>query len=145
MQPHKCFVLAVILCLATPAMAQSARDLQANRITDKLWWIIDITKQYQPQFQAHLTLEAPDGDRLALTLQGENARTLVYDDVIALEHKPGVHAEMMEQALGEYFIPRLATWGKPRWWHERAKHEGYEISKAWQLYRLRKTGREAAF
>jgi hypothetical protein len=35
------------------------------------------------------TLEAPDGERLALTLQGESARTLVHDDVIALDRKPG--------------------------------------------------------
>src|SRR6266699_3548353 len=59
-------------------------------MADKLWWIIDITKQYQPQFQAHVTLEAPDGERLALTLHGESARTLVHDDVIELERKPGV-------------------------------------------------------
>jgi hypothetical protein len=127
------FLLAVVLCGATHAMAQPARDLQADRTADKLWWIIDITKEYQPQFQAHVTLEAPDGERLALTFPGESARTLVHDDVIALEHKPG-----------EYFIPHLATWGKPRWWSERAKHEGQEISKAWKLYRLQKRLRETA-
>ena len=77
-----CFLLAVVLCVATPAMAQQARNFQADRMADKLWWIIDISKEYQPQFQAHVTLEAPDGERLALTLQGERARTLVHDDVI---------------------------------------------------------------
>jgi hypothetical protein len=144
MPPRRGFVLAVLLCLAAPAMAQSARARQADRIADKLWWIIDITKQYQPQFQAHVTLEAPDGERLALTLQGERARTLVHDDVIALERQSGVHAERAEQALGEDFIPHLAPWGKPRWWSERAKHEGHEISKAWKRYRLQKSGRETA-
>jgi hypothetical protein len=144
MQQRGVFLLAVVLCVATHAMAQPTRDHQANRIADKLWWIIDITKQYQPQFQAHVTLEAPDGERLALTLQGESARTLVYDDVIALERKPGVQADIPEQALGEYFIPHLAKWGKPRWWSERAKHEGQEISKTWKLYRLQKNGRETA-
>ena len=144
MQPRGCFLLAVVLCVATPALAQSARDLQADRMADKLWWIIDITKEYQPQFQAHVTLEAPDGERLALTLQGESARTLVHDDVIALDRKPAIQADTPEQEMGTYFIPRLATWGKPRWWSERAKHEGYEISKTWKLYRLQKRGRETA-
>src|SRR6266568_4696421 len=127
------FLLAVVLCGATQAMAQPARTLPADRIADKLWWIIDITKEYQPQFQAHVTLEAPDGERLALTFPGESARTLVHDDVIALERKPGGQVDAPEQVSGAYFIPHLATWGKPRWWSARAKHEGQEISKAWKL------------
>jgi len=138
------FPLAVVLCVATHAMAQPARDHQVDRMTDKLWWIIDITKQYQPQFQAYVTLEAPDGARLALTLQGESARTLVHDDVIALERKPGAQADSPEHALGADVIPHLAKWGKPRWWSERAKHEGQEISKTWKLYRLQKRERETA-
>lgn len=138
------FLLVVVLCVATPAMAQPARDLQADRMADKLWWIIDITKQYQPQFQAHVTLEAPDGERLALSFPGESARTLVHDDVIALERKPGVPADLPELAMGAYIIPHLAKWGKPRWWSERAKHEGQEISKVWKLYRLQKRVRETA-
>ena len=136
------FFLAVVLCVATPALAQSARDLEVDRITDKLWWIIDITKQYQPQFQAHVTLEAPDGERLALTFPGESARTLVHDDVISLDRKPRIQAAISEQEMGAYVIPRLATWGKSRWWSERAKHEGQTISKTWKLYRLQKSGRE---
>jgi hypothetical protein len=138
MQPRGFFVLAVVLCVAIPALAQSARDLERDRRADKLWWIIDITKQYQPQVQVHVTLEAPDGERLALTFHGERARTLVHDDVIVLDRQPGVPSDSSEQAMGEDFIPRLATWGKPRWWSERAKHEGQEISKAWKLYRLPK-------
>jgi hypothetical protein len=59
------FFLAVVMCVATQAMAQPTRDLQADRLADKLWWIIDITKEYQPQFQAYVTLEASDGERLA--------------------------------------------------------------------------------
>jgi hypothetical protein len=135
-------MLAVVLCFATHAVAQSTRDLQADRMADKLWWIIDITKQYQPEFQANVTLEAPDGERVALTFDGDSVRTLVHDDVIALERKPEVHADIPEHAMGIYFIPHLATWGKPRWWSERAKHEGHEISKAWKLYRLQKSVRE---
>ena len=99
------FLLAVVLCVATHAMAQPTRDRQGNRIADKLWWIIDITKQYQPQFQAHVTLEAPDGERLALTLQGESARTLVHDDVITLARKSDIPADLPEHAMGGYFIP----------------------------------------
>ena len=138
MQPHGCFLLAVLLCVATPALAQPARDLQADRLAAKLWWIIDITKEYQPQFQAHVTLEAPDGERLALTFDGESARTLVHDDVIELDRKPGGQTEIPEHDLGAYIIPRLAKWGQPRWWRERAKHEGHEISRTWKLYRLQK-------
>ena len=138
------FLLALLLCVTTLPMAQSDYDREADRLADKLWRVIDITKEYQPQFQAHVTLEAPDGERLALTLQGEHARTLVHDDVIELERKPGVQADISEQAMGVDVIPHLATWGKPRWWSERAKHEGQEISKTWKLYRLQKSGRETA-
>jgi len=134
MKERGVFLLAVVLCVATHAMAQPARDRQIDQMTDKLWWIIDITKQYQPQFQAYVTLEAPDGERLALTLHGERARTLVHDDVIALERTPGVQADSPEQEMGADVIPHLATWGKPRWWGERAKNEGQEIGKTWKLY-----------
>jgi hypothetical protein len=83
-------------------------------------------------------------NRLALTLQGEHARTLVHDDIIVLERKPGVQADIPEPVLGASFIPHLAKWGKPRWWSARAKHEGQEISRAWKLYRLQKGVRETA-
>jgi hypothetical protein len=136
--------LVIVLGVATYAMAQPARALHADRIADKLWWILDITKQYQPGFLEHVTLEAPDGERLALTLQGEHARTLVHDDIIVLERKPGVQADIPEQVLGASFIPHLAKWGKPRWWSARAKHEGQEISRVWKLYRLQKSVRETA-
>jgi hypothetical protein len=46
--------------------------------------------------------------------------------------------------MGDSFIPRLAKWGKPRWFSERVKHEGQEISKAWKLYLLQKSIREPA-
>ena len=138
------FLLALLLCITTPALTQSDRELEADRLADKLWRVIDITKQYQPQFQAHVTLEAPDGERLALTLHGESARTLVHDDVIALDRKPDVHPKSTEHDMGDSFIPRLAKWGKPRWLSERVKHEGQEISKAWKLYLLQKSIREPA-
>ena len=142
MQLKKFFLLAVVLYVTTPALAQSARDLEADRLANKLWRVIDITKLYVPQFQAHVTLEAPDGERLALTFDGESGRTLIHDDVISLDRKPDVHAVIPEQDMGPYFIPRLAKWGKPRWLGERLKHEGHEISKAWKLFLLQNRGRE---
>jgi len=144
MQRCRFFLLAVVLGVTTPALAQSARDLEADRLVDKLWRLLDITKQYQPQFQAHVTLEAPDGERVALTFQGESARTLVHDDVITLARKSDIPADLPEHALGEYFLPSLAKWGKPRWWSERVKHGGQEISKAWKFYRLQQRSREPA-
>jgi hypothetical protein len=139
-----CLLFAIVLCLATPALAQSARDLEADRLADKLWRILDITKQYQPQFQAHVTLQAPDGERLALTFDGANARTLVHEDVIVLDRKPDVSAASPEQDMGASFLPRLAPWGTPRWWRARVQHEGHEISKAWKLFLLQYSGRETA-
>ena len=144
MQRCGLFLLGIVLCVTTPVLAQSARDLEADRLADKLWRVIDITKQYVPQFQAHVTLEAPDGERLALTFDGESARILIHEDVIVLDRKPDVHGDIPEQEMGPYFLPRLAKWGKPRWLSERVKHEGHEISKAWKLFLLQKSIREPA-
>ena len=138
------FLLALLLGVTTSPLAQSDRDREADRLADKLWRVIDITKQYQPQFQAHVTLQAPDGERLAVTFDGESARTLIHDDVIVLDRKPDIHGDIPEHDMGPYFIPRLATWGKPRWLSERVKHEGHEISKAWKLFLLQKSVREPA-
>jgi hypothetical protein len=144
MPPRGVLFLAVVLCAAMQAMAQPAPQSPAERMADKLWWIIDISKQYQPEFQAYVTLEAPDGERLALTFAGDSARTLVHDDVIALDLKSGIPPNIPEHAMGAYIIPRLAKWGKPRWWSARAKHEGHELSKAWKLYQLQKQVRDPA-
>ena len=137
-------LLALLLWGTTLALAQSARDLEADRLAEKLWRIIDITKQYQPQFQAYVTLEAPDGERVALTFHGERARTLVHDDVLTLERTRDIPADLPEDALGQYVLPSLATWGKPRWWSAWVTHEGHELSTAWQLYRLQRGGQETA-
>ena len=144
MQRCGLFLLGIVLCVTTPVLAQSARDLEADRLADKLWRVIDIAKQYVPPFQAHVTLEAPDGERLALTFDGESARILIHEDVIVLDRKPDVHGDIPAQEMGPYFIPRLAKWGKPRWLSERVKHEGHEISKAWKLFLLQKSIREPA-
>ena len=136
------FLLALLLCLAPPTRAQAARDLDLDRIADKLWRVIDMTKQYQPPFQAHVTLEAPDGERLALTFQGESARILIHHDVIVLERKQEIPSDIPEEALGQYFIPYRPKWGKTRWWRERVKQEGQDLSKVWKLFLFHKSGRE---
>src|SRR5262249_27027520 len=109
------FLLALVLCVTTPALAQSTRDLEADRLADKLWRILDITKQYQPQFQAYVTLEAPDGERVALTFQVESARTLVHDDVITLARKSDIPADLSEHAMGGYFTSVRRTAGLRVW------------------------------
>jgi hypothetical protein len=139
------FLLTVVLCVTTPALAQSARDLEADRLADKLWRILEITKEYQPHFQAHVTLEAPDGERLALTFQGESARTLVHHDVIELERKMDLPHEIPDEALGDYVIPRRVKLGKTRWWRDRAAHAGQELRKGWTLFLLQHSGRGKAF
>jgi hypothetical protein len=144
MKPRGFFLLALLLCLGTPLMANADRTFEADRLADKLWRVIDITKQYQPQFQAHVTLEAPDGERLALTFQRESARTLVSHDIIELERTREIPADIPDEALGAYFIPRHAKLGKPRWWGERAEHAGQEIKKGWTLFLLQHRGRGTA-
>ena len=46
------------------------RHLEAIRLSRKLWRVIDVTRQYVPQFQAHVILEAPDRERRAPHLPG---------------------------------------------------------------------------
>ena len=46
MHLRRFFCLVVVLCVATPAMAQPGHNLHAHRLADKLWWVIDITKEY---------------------------------------------------------------------------------------------------
>jgi hypothetical protein len=144
MKPRGFCLLALLLCLGTPLMAHADRTLEAKRLADKLWRILDLTKEYQPQFQAHVTLEAPDGERLALTFQRESARTLVHHDVIELERAREIHADIPDEALGAYFIPRRVKLGTTRWWCERAEHAGHEIRKGWKLFLLQKSVREPA-
>ena len=93
------FLLALLLSVASSAVAQSERHLEAIRLSRKLWRVIDITRQYVPQFQAHVILEAPDRERLSLTFQDERAQTLVRSDVIALAPKPGIPSDIPETAL----------------------------------------------
>jgi hypothetical protein len=38
------FLLALLLYIASPAVAQSARHLEAIRLSRKLWRVIDITR-----------------------------------------------------------------------------------------------------
>ena len=137
-------LLLFLLCAASPAWSASSVTLDATRIADKLWRVIAITREYAPQFQAHLILEAPDRERLSLTFHDATARILIQHDVIELEPKRDIPADIPDEALGDAFLPHRAKWGKPRWLSERVKHEGHEISKAWKLFLLQKSLREPA-
>ena len=67
------FLLALLLSVASSAVAQSGRHLEAIRLSRKLWRVIAITRTYIPQFQAHVILEAPDRERLPLTFRDARA------------------------------------------------------------------------
>jgi hypothetical protein len=128
------FLLALLLYVASSAVAQSARHLEAVRLSRKLWLVIDITREYVPQFQAHVILEAPDRERLPLTFRDERAQTLVRSDVIALAPKTGIPPDIPETALGNYLIPTHVRLGKARWWKEWVKHEGQQLKRDWRLF-----------
>jgi hypothetical protein len=51
--------LALLLSVAPSAVA-STRHREAIRLSRKLWRVINITRAYAPQLQAHVVLEAPD-------------------------------------------------------------------------------------
>jgi hypothetical protein len=128
------FLLALLLYVAPSAVAQSARHLEAVRLSRKLWRVIDMTREYVPQFQAHVILEAPDRERLTLTFRDERAQTLVRSDVIALAPKTGIPPDIPETALGDYLIHTHVRLGKTRWWKEWVKHEGKQIKRDWRLF-----------
>ena len=128
------FLLALLLAVASSAVAQSARHLEAVRLSRKLWRVIDITREYVPQFQAHVILEAPDRERLHLTFRDERAQTLVRSDVIALAPQTGIPPDIPETALGDYLIPTHVRLGKTRWWKEWVKQEGQQLKRDWRLF-----------
>ena len=136
------FLLALLLLVASPAVAQSERHLEAIRLSRKLWRIIDITREYVPQFQAHVILEAPDRERLTLTFRTERAQTLVRDDVIMLSPQTIIPPDIPETALGDYLLPTPVRLGKTRWWKEWVKHEGKQLQRDWQLFLEQKRGGE---
>src|SRR5215216_419912 len=63
----------LLLCLTAPALAQGENTLQVDQVSAKLWRVIDITRVYTPQTQAHVVLEAPDKERLSLAFHIESA------------------------------------------------------------------------
>jgi hypothetical protein len=128
------FLLALLLYVAVSAVAPSARHLEAIRLSRKLWRVIAMTRQYVPQFQAHVVLEAPDRERLTLTFRDARAQTLVRSAVIALAPKPGIPPDIPETALGDYLIPTYVRLGKTRWWKEWVKQEGKQIKQDWRLF-----------
>jgi hypothetical protein len=135
-------LLALLLYVAASAVAQSARHLEAVRLSRKLWRVIDITREYVPQFQAHVILEAPDRERLPLTFRDERAQTLVRSDVIALAPKTGIPPDIPETALGDYLIPTYVRLGKTRWWKEWVKQEGQQLKRDWRLFLEQKRAEE---
>ena len=136
------FLLALLLSVASPAVAQSARHREAVRLSRKLWRVIAITRAYVPQFQAHVILEAPDGERLTLTFRDAHAQTLVRSDVIALALKTGIPPDSLETALGDYLLPTHVRLGKTRWWKEWVKQEGKQIKRDWKLFLEQRRGGE---
>ena len=128
------FLLAILLYVASSAVAQSARHREAVRLSRKLWRVIDMTRAYVPQFQAHVILEAPDRERLTLTFRDKHAQTLVRSDVIALAPKTSIPPDIPETALGDYLIPTHVRLGKTRWWQEWVKQEGKQIKRDWRLF-----------
>ena len=136
------FLLAILLLVVPSAVAQSARHLEAERLSRKLWRVIDITREYVPQFQAHVILEAPDRERVTLTFRDERAQTLVRSDVIALAPKTGIPPDIPETALGDYLMPTHVRFGKSRWWKEWVKQEGNQIKRDWRLFLQQKRGEE---
>ena len=128
------FLLAILLLVVPSAVAQSARHLEAERLSRKLWRVIDITREYVPLFQAHVILEAPDRERVTLTFWDERAQTLVRSDVIALAPKTGIPPDIPESALGDYLIPTHVRLGKTRWWQEWVKQEGKQLKRDWRLF-----------
>ena len=135
-------LLLLLLWFAPIAVAQSARHLEAERLARKLWRVIDMTREYMPQFQAHVILEAPDRERLILTFRDEMAQTLVRSDVIALAPKTGIPPDIPDTALGDYLIPTPVRLGKARWWKEWVKQEGKEIKRDWRLFLAQQRGEE---
>ena len=136
------FLFALLLLVVSPAVAQSERHREAIRLSRKLWRVIDITRAYVPQFQAHVILEAPDRERLTLTFRTERAQTLVRDDVITLSLQGTIPPDIPETALGDYLSPTPVRFGKSLWWKEWVKHEGKQIKRDWRLFLEQKRAEE---
>src|SRR4029453_7075108 len=136
------FLLALLLSVAPSAVSQSARHREAVRLSRKLWRIIDITREYVPQFQAHVILEAPDRERLTLTFRTERAQTLVRDDVIALSTQTIIPPDIPETALGDYLLPSPVRLGKTLWGEGGGKTEGKQIKRDWKLFLEQRRGGE---
>jgi hypothetical protein len=128
------FLLALLLYVAPSAVAQSARHREAIRLSRKRWRVIAMTRQYVPQWQAQVVLEAPDRERLTLTFRDARAHTLVRSAVIALAPKTGIPPDSPETALGDYLIPTPVRLGKTRWWKEWVKQEGKQLKQDWRLF-----------
>ena len=136
------FLIALLLYVVSSAVAQSAHHLEAVRLSRKLWRVIDMTREYVPQFQARVILEAPDRERLTLTFRDARAQTLVRSDVIALAPQIGIPPDIPATALGDYLLPTHVRLGKTRWWKEWVKQEGKQLKRDWRLFLEQKRAEE---
>ena len=133
-------LLWVLIALSLPCGAAGG-SVSLKNITGKLWRVIEITRVYDPQFQAHVILEAPDRQRVTVIFRGEIARTLVTYDVITLEPKHGTPLAIPEDEIGNFLTPTLVKLGRTRWWQEWAREQGREINKGFrQFFEPKRTG-----
>ena len=133
-------ILLPLLLVAVPCIG-AEQSVTVHRITGKLWRVIEITREYTPQFQAHVILEAPDRQRLAITLRDETARTLISNDIIVLEPKQEAPAVIPEEKMGDFFTSTLVKQGRSRWWKAWLNEQTKEIEKGLrQLLEPKKDG-----
>ena len=126
--------LVTLLCLPPLVSSQPESTLTADRLTGKLWRVIEVTRTHTPQLQVHAILEAPDRDRLTLTFRTESNQTLVVDDVLEFILKIQPSGAIPYERWEDYLTSHRVKLGKTRWWNERLKHEGEVLKK--ELQRL---------
>jgi hypothetical protein len=90
---------------------------QAQRLADKLWKVVEITKQDKPQPSKQVVIEAPKGERERVTLYGEEAVKLILGDVIKFKHTAtSVVVNSGSQPWSAHDLKfERPSWGKTRW------------------------------
>jgi hypothetical protein len=127
-------VLALTLCLPPTVSSQPESTLTVDRLTGKLWRVIEVNRVNVPQFQAHAILEAPDGDRLTLTFRTAGTQTIVLDDVVEFTLKTQPSGTISYERWEDYLTPHRVKLGKTKWWKERLKQEGKALQKQFRLF-----------
>jgi hypothetical protein len=144
LRPRSLYVLVLVFILyfPPPTSSQPESALTVDRITGKLWRVIDVKRVYAPQFKAHAILEAPDGDRLSLTFRTANTQIFVLDDVIEFILKTQSTGAIPQGQWEDYLIPHRVKLGKTRWWKERLKQEGKTLQKEFRLFLEQQKGED---